>query len=207
MWQLMIYLCTQEEKEVGRITFSQNKNGNGRPGRPGPRGPRGPRGPPGSIGETGSPGTPGRRGPKGLKGVKGVLGRTGSNGNPGDKGQLGQQGVQGPTGPPGPPGPPGCVCNNLMIMLDKYGFVRRNIKVPELNIFKPDPKILTNIKSDPTLPNPGDNLNGRTREGNVSTEFSFTLPTPGDDLSGRTKEEDVSTEFSFKPNVTCIRSV
>ena len=64
-------------------------------------------------------------GPKGFRGVKGVSGRNGSNGKQGEKGDLGPQGLLGPTGPPGPPGPPGCVCNNLIILLNRYGFVRR----------------------------------------------------------------------------------
>ena len=82
------------------------------------------------MGETGSPGSPGARGPKGFKGVNGVTGRAGSNGKQGDKGRLGRRGLPGPTGPPGPPGPSGCVCNNLIILLNRYGFVKRNTKVP-----------------------------------------------------------------------------
>jgi len=82
---------------------------------------------------TGSPGYPGRRGPKGYKGANGVLGRTGSNGKPGSKGRHGRRGLPGPTGPPGPPGPPGCMCNNLIIMLDKYGFVSKSIRASTLS--------------------------------------------------------------------------
>ena len=96
------------------------------------------------------------RGQKGVKGIKGTTGRTGSNGKPGDKGRLGRQGLPGPTGPPGPPGPPGCVCNNLIILLDKYGFVKKNTEVP-IN------KVLgrTNV---------GDN---RSEKPNHSTQFIF----------------------------------
>ena len=122
-----VFTCiqAQEDVEAGRLIFSPISDGNGIPGRPGPRGAHGEKGPPGSIGETGSPGSLGSRGSKGFRGVNGVLGRTGSNGKPGGKGRLGRRGVPGPTGPPGPPGPPGCVCNNLIILLDKYGFVKR----------------------------------------------------------------------------------
>ena len=132
---MQMYVNMQAKEKINISTFSQVRNGNGFPGRPGARGPRGQRGPPGSIGATGSPGIPGVRGPKGFQGANGVPGRTGSNGKPGSKGPLGQKGFPGPTGPPGPPGPPGCVCNNLIIMLDKYGFVSRSTR----------PSTLTNL--------------------------------------------------------------
>ena len=159
------------------ITYSQSTSENGIPGRPGPRGPRGPKGFPGSVGEKGSLGSPGRRGPKGLKGDKGVSGRTGSYGKPGSKGRLGQQGIPGPTGPPGPRGPPGCVCNNLIILLDKYGFVRRNTRVPDLNIFN-----LARIRPNTKI---------------------LDLPISDGDWNERTNQ---STGLFFKPNITCIRS-
>ena len=123
----------QDKEEVGRITYSQTRRGNGIPGRPGPRGPRGPQGPPGSVGRTGLPGSPGMRGPRGFKGVNGVPGKPGSYGKQGIKGRPGRRGSPGPTGPRGPPGPPGCVCNNLVILLDKYGFVSRTTKASTLN--------------------------------------------------------------------------
>ena len=119
----------QEDLKAEHRKSSQSRDRSGIPGRPGPRGPHGEKGPTGSIGETGSPGSQGTKGSKGFRGVKGVPGRTGSNGKPGDKGRHGRQGFRGPTGPPGPPGPPGCVCNNLIILLNKYGFVTRNSSI------------------------------------------------------------------------------
>ena len=84
-------------------------------------------------GATGQKGDPGMRGLKGFKGVNGVPGKPGYNGKQGIKGQPGQQGLPGPTGPRGPPGPPGCVCNNLIILLDKYGFVSRTAKASTMD--------------------------------------------------------------------------
>ena len=59
----------------------------------------------------------------GYRGADGVTGRTGPSGLPGPKGFAGWRGLPGNAGPPGPPGPPGCVCNNLIIYLDRYGFL------------------------------------------------------------------------------------
>ena len=129
----LIFVQNKEEIKASRNTFLQRSGGNGTLRKQGPRGPRGQKGTQGSVGENGSPGSPGWRGPKGFKGNKGVSGRTGSNGKPGSKGRLGPPGIPGLTGPPGPPGPPGCVCNNLIILLDKYGFVRHT-KSPDLRV-------------------------------------------------------------------------
>ena len=127
------FVQSMEEIKVSRITSSQRSGGNGIPSKKGPRGPQGQKGHQGSAGEKGSRGNPGIRGPKGYKGKKGVSGRTGSNGDPGSKGRLGQRGIPGPRGPPGPPGPPGCVCNNLIILLDKYGFVKHS-ESPDIRV-------------------------------------------------------------------------
>ena len=59
----------------------------------------------------------------GYRGADGVTGRTGPSGLPGPKGFAGWRGIPGNAGPPGPPGPPGCVCNNLILYLDRYGFL------------------------------------------------------------------------------------
>ena len=123
------FVQAQEDVKGDNKTHSLTRDESGIPGKPGPQGPRGEKGPPGSIGETGSPGKRGKQGPKGFKGVNGVPGRTGSNGKQGEKGKHGPQGFLGPTGLPGPPGPQGCVCNNLIILLNKYGFVTRNSSI------------------------------------------------------------------------------
>lgn len=59
-----------------------------------------------------------------------MIGKTGPFGAPGPKGPTGAKGPRGPTGPPGPPGLPGCVCNNLIIYQDRYGFVRIPSSIP-----------------------------------------------------------------------------
>ena len=89
----------------------------------GSKGQRGSKGPPGHKGNAGPPGLPGVKGPMGYRGADGVTGRTGPSGLPGPKGFAGWRGIPGNAGPPGPPGPPGCVCNNLIIYLDRYGFL------------------------------------------------------------------------------------
>ena len=99
------------------------RSGGGIPGSPGPRGYRGPLG---QMGGNGSPGSLGDQGPKGFEGAKGFRGEYGVQGMTGIKGQLGRQGRPGPVGPPGPPGPPGCLCNNLIIVLNNYGFVQES---------------------------------------------------------------------------------
>ena len=86
-------------------------------------GSRGPKGPPGHRGNAGSPGLPGVKGPMGYRGANGVTGRTGPSGLPGPKGYTGWRGLPGNAGPPGLPGPSGCVCNNLILYLDRYGFL------------------------------------------------------------------------------------
>ena len=86
------------------------------------------RGPPGLKGDLGL------SGPKGFEGAVGAQGRNGHSGTPGIKGSRGKQGLPGPDGPPGPPGPPGCVCNNLFIALDDYGFVKNTFaSLPKIN--------------------------------------------------------------------------
>ena len=65
------------------------------------------------------------RGPRGIDGTDGVPGKSGPDGVSGLKGYPGPQGPPGPRGPPGPPGLPGCMCNNVVIKLDQYGFVKR----------------------------------------------------------------------------------
>ena len=95
----------------------------GSKGQHGDTGLRGPKGPPGYRGKIGSPGLPGVKGLMGYRGADGVTGRTGPSGLPGPKGFAGLRGLPGNAGPPGPPGPPGCVCNNLIIYLDRYGFL------------------------------------------------------------------------------------
>ena len=94
---------------------------------------RGPKGPPGLRGSAGSPGSPGVKGPIGYRGADGVTGRTGPSGLQGPKGFAGYRGLPGNAGPPGPPGPPGCVCNNLIIYLDRYGFLVDPSNIPEGN--------------------------------------------------------------------------
>ena len=69
----------------------------------------------------------------GYRGADGVTGRTGSGGLPGLKGFAGWRGLPGNAGPPGPPGPPGCVCNNLIIYLDRYGFLVDPVNITEQN--------------------------------------------------------------------------
>jgi len=99
--------------------------GIGTPGEQGDQGPPGYQGPKGFKGATGPPGRNGVRGPSGINGANGIPGKSGPNGVIGPKGYPGRQGPPGPRGPPGPPGPPGCVCNNVVIKLDKYGFVKK----------------------------------------------------------------------------------
>ncbi|XP_065921053.1 collagen alpha-1(I) chain-like isoform X2 [Dysidea avara] len=108
---------------------SQNIYGSGMPGEPGEPGPQGYRGSPGPRGPLGPSGDPGIRGSRGFDGADGVRGRDGPAGTTGTKGLRGKQGLPGPDGPPGPPGPPGCVCNNLFILLDDYGFVKNTSSV------------------------------------------------------------------------------
>ena len=69
----------------------------------------------------------------GYRGVNGVTGRTGPSGLPGPKGYAGWRGLPGNAGPPGPPGPPGCVCNNLILYLDRYGFLVDPVNSTEEN--------------------------------------------------------------------------
>jgi len=69
----------------------------------------------------------------GYRGADGVTGRTGPAGRPGPKGFPGWRGLPGNAGPPGPPGPPGCVCNNLIIYTDKYGFLVDPMNISEEN--------------------------------------------------------------------------
>ena len=104
--------------------------GFGLKGQHGSRGARGPTGPKGHRGKGGINGVDGIRGPKGFRGVDGVIGKTGPYGPPGPKGPVGPKGPRGPTGPPGPPGPSGCVCNNIKIFQDRYGFVRIPSLIP-----------------------------------------------------------------------------
>ena len=95
----------------------------GSKGQYGEKGFPGPKGAPGYRGHPGFPGSPGAKGPKGYRGVNGVTGRTGRSGLTGSKGYAGFRGLPGNAGPPGPPGPPGCACNNLVLYLDRYGFL------------------------------------------------------------------------------------
>ena len=92
--------------------------GYGSKGQRGDTGSREPKGPPGYRGKAGSPGLPGVKGPMGYRGADGVTGRTGPSGLSEPKGFAGWRGLPGNAGPPGPPG---CVCNNLIIYLDRYG--------------------------------------------------------------------------------------
>jgi len=116
----------------------------GVPGQPGDPGPPGYRGSPGSRGPIGPSGEPGMRGPRGYDGVDGVRGRSGQSGTPGLKGQRGKQGLPGADGPPGPPGPSGCVCNNMFIVLDDYGFLKNTFSTLPPNIigikYRPEPQ-------------------------------------------------------------------
>ena len=105
--------------------------GHGFKGQRGHIGFRGPKGTPGLRGSAGSPGSPGVKGPMGYRGADGVTGRTGPSGLQGPKGFAGYRGLPGNAGPPGPPGPPGCVCNNLIIYLDRYGFLVDPSNIPE----------------------------------------------------------------------------
>ncbi|XP_065892786.1 uncharacterized protein [Dysidea avara] len=108
------------------VTKPQINFESGTPGEPGDPGPQGFRGSLGSKGLRGPSGDPGTRGPRGYDGPDGVRGRPGQNGSPGVKGVHGSRGLPGLDGPQGPPGPPGCVCNNLFILLDDYGFVKNS---------------------------------------------------------------------------------
>ena len=92
-------------------------------GQDGEKGFPGSKGIPGYRGHPGSTGSPGPKGRMGYRGVYGVTGRTGRSGLTGPKGSAGFRGLPGNAGPPGPPGPPGCACNNLVIYLDRYGFL------------------------------------------------------------------------------------
>ena len=69
----------------------------------------------------------------GYRGANGVTGRTGPSGLPGPKGYSGWRGLPGNAGPPGLPGPPGCVCNNLILYLDRYGFLVDPVNITEEN--------------------------------------------------------------------------
>ena len=80
----------------------------------------------------------------GYRGVDGVTGRTGPSGLPGPKGFVGWRGLPGNTGPPGPPGPPGCVCNNLILYLDRYGFLVNPTNITEENTDEFD-KVKVNV--------------------------------------------------------------
>jgi len=66
----------------------------------------------------------------GHRGADGVTERTGSTGHPGPKGFPGWRGLPGNAGPPGPPG---CVCNNLIIYTDRYGFLVDPLNISEEN--------------------------------------------------------------------------
>ena len=70
----------------------------------------------------------------GYRGADGVTGRTGPSGLPGPKGFAGWRGLPGSAGPPGPPGQPGCVCNNLILYLDRYGFLINPSTITEENV-------------------------------------------------------------------------
>ena len=119
-------------------------------GQRGEKGFHGPRGPPGYRGEAGPSGLPGAKGPVGYGGANGVPGRTGPSGLPGPKGFAGLRGLPGNPGPPGPPGPSGCVCNNLIIYLDRYGFLVDPASInttEEIDEFHPVPGTVTCIRS------------------------------------------------------------
>ena len=155
--------------------------GTGIPGEQGDQGPHGYEGPKGFKGATGLPGDDGVRGPRGIDGVDGVPGKTGPNGVTGLKGFPGEKGLPGPRGPPGPPGPPGCVCNNVIIKLDKYGFVKktRPLLYNKFGIVKSNFTILSGTYSNYT----------RTKDKYTPTQRKF--------------ESDRTVYYT--PNITCVK--
>lgn len=155
--------------------------GTGMPGEQGEQGPPGYEGPKGFKGATGPPGSGGVRGPRGIDGVDGAPGKIGPSGATGLKGYRGRRGAPGPRGPPGPPGPPGCMCNNVIIRLDKYGFVK---KAHALYFNK-----FGIVNGNFTM------LSG-TYSKNKPTKYKYS-PRPASILSDRT--------VYYTPNITCVK--
>ena len=125
---VLLVCCLQYEKYYEPYKHSKKRSfyyptGYGFERQHGEKGFPGPKGVPGNRGHPGFAGSPGAKGPNGYSGVNGVTGRTGHSGLTGPKGFAGFRGLPGNAGPPGPPGPPGCACDNLILYLDRYGFL------------------------------------------------------------------------------------